>query len=170
MSKATSQGLSLLPWPMLCDSCGQEVGKCDPSCPYHGVVFIDDFLTRRKSGHPSVGGALTPGAEIPPITQVFDLETYRKKKEGKVSKMSDLHLQIQQLIDHQLEKQDHPIHWTGTASSLYQAVERLKEEMIINRTPMSHGQAVQAVLGVLSMRLQDHLENGVPPRGDNEGT
>ena len=103
--------------------------------------------------------------------QIHDLETYRKKKkEAQVSKMSDLHLQIQQLIDHQLEKQDHPIHWTGTASSLYQAVERLKEKMIINRTPMSHAEAVRAVLGVLSMRLQDHLENGVPPRGNNEGT
>ena len=163
---------------MLCESCGQAVGHCHPACPYFGVTFLDEYLSRRpvgSAGSPPIDTGDAPaeqiGAEAQSLMQIHDLETYRKKKkEAQVSKMSDLHLQIQQLIDHQLEKQDHPIHWPGTASSLYQAVERLKEEMIINRTPMSHAEAVRAVLGVLSMRLQDHLENGVPPRGNNEGT
>ncbi len=75
--------------PTLCDVCGQAVGHCDPACPYHGVVFIDEFLHRRgrmRSGHPSVRGALAGvGAEkqtppLPAVMQVIDLETFRKKK------------------------------------------------------------------------------------------
>jgi hypothetical protein len=95
--------------------------------------------------------------------QIHDLEAYRKKKEVRVSKMSDLHVLIQQLIDHELEEQGSPIKWDSTARSLFQAVERLKEEMANQRIPMPHGEAVHAVMLVLSARIQDHLENGVPP-------
>jgi hypothetical protein len=102
--------------------------------------------------------------------QIYDLETYRKKKEAQVSKMSDLHLLIQQLIDHELEEQGSPIKWDSTARSLYQAVERLKEEMANQHIPMPHGEAVHAVMTVLSVRLQDHLENGVPTRDNLDKT
>ena len=157
---------------MRCDACGQEVGECAPACPYHGVVFIDDFLTRQrqKLGHPALRAALTPGAEKSPIMLIFNLETYRKKKKDRMSKMSDLHLLIQQLIDHELEKQGSPIKWDSTARSLFQAVERLKEEMAKQHIPMPHGEAIHAVMTVLSGRLQDHLENGVPPRGNHDKT
>ena len=33
---------------MRCDACGQEVGKCVPACPYAGVVFIDEYLSRHS--------------------------------------------------------------------------------------------------------------------------
>jgi len=95
--------------------------------------------------------------------RIYNLETYRKKKEVQVSRMSDLHLLIQELIDHALEDQDNPIKWDSTARSLHQAVEGLKEEMANQHIPMPHGEAVHAVMAVLAVRLEDHMENGVPP-------
>ena len=87
-----------------------------------------------------------------------------------MSRMSDLHLLIQQLIDHELEKQGSPIKWDSTARSLFQAVEGLKEEMANQHIPMPHGEAVHAVMTVLSARLQDHLENGVLPSANPDKT
>ena len=101
-------------------------------------------------------GALAEGYTLPP------------RQDGCASRSPAVHAELLELVggflDVELERQQHPIGWSGTASALYETMERYKHYW---RHPserngaITHEQAAADVMEVLCARLLRYAENGI---------
>lgn len=90
------------------------------------------------------------------------------RQDGCASRSPAVHAELLELVggflDVELERQQHPIGWSGTARALYETMERYKHYW---RHPserngaITHEQAAADVMEVLCARLLRYAENGI---------
>ncbi len=144
---------------MLCDGCGQPVGKCAPGCLYANVTFVDEYLSRRSGLTTSNPPIDTEGAPVGRSEKasaiIIDLE-----RNVVVSAMSNLDAQIREILSDHLERGDPAIGQDRLLDALLLAGRSLQEESSedAGQTTLTLRDAQENVLFVLRLLVLAHLD------------
>jgi len=149
---------------MLCSACEQPVGKCAPGCLYANVTFVDEYISRHSdptTSNPPIDTEGEPvGGPEKANAIIIDLE-----RNVVVSAMSNLDVQIREILSDHLDRGDPAIGQDRLLDALLRAGKMLQKESAedTGQTTLTQIDAQENVLLVLRLMVLAHLDQHEEP-------